>query len=75
MTSRMLHAFDILAALDDKGHEIPLDLDAISSQPIAAPLPFPARFKVRSQEIGTTLEREYTEKVNEGMWESWHDAE
>jgi hypothetical protein len=73
MTSRMLHTFDILPELDAEGHEIPLDLNAISSQLIAAPLPYPARFKVRSKAIEQLLEREYSEKLHSGDLESWYD--
>lgn len=75
MTSRMLHIFNILPALDDQGREIELDLNAISSQLIAGPLPFPVRFQVRSEAMGQLLEREWVEKVHEGKLESWYDKE
>lgn len=73
MTSRMLHTFDILPELDSEGHEIPLDLNAITSQLIASPLPFPARFKVRNKAIEKLLDEECSEKLHSGNLESWYD--
>ena len=75
MTSRMLHVFDNLPALDSEGNDIKLDLNAISSQLIAAPLPFPARFKVRSKAIERMLEKEYSENLHSGDLDSWYDMQ
>lgn len=75
MTSRMLHAFDILPALDSEGRAIPLDLNAITSQLIAAPLPFPARFKVRNESMEQLLLKEFSENLFHGELESWWDKQ
>ena len=74
VTSRLLQAFEILPALDEKGNLVPINCDNVKSALIMAPFPFRARFKVRSEQIRKTLERQWSETVK-GLGESWLDAE
>lgn len=73
MTSRLLHTFEIQPALDERGRPIMPDVNAITDQLIAAPKPYPARFKVRSEAIERLLKKEWSEKLYEGKLESWYD--
>ena len=70
MTSRLVQAFEILPALDADGNAVPVDAGNVKSALIMAPYPFRARFRVRSERVGKTLEREWREGV-EGLGETW----
>ncbi|KIW90067.1 uncharacterized protein Z519_09498 [Cladophialophora bantiana CBS 173.52] len=70
MTARLLHAFEMLPALDVSGREIPIDPNDVKTALIMAPNKFSAQFQLRGEKIAETLEREWREKVG-GVGESW----
>lgn len=70
MVSRLLHAFEILPPVDDKGRTMKVDVDDMRTALIMSPNPFQARFKVRNDEIARSLDREWNEKIH-GLGESW----
>ncbi|KAK5310120.1 hypothetical protein LTR93_012109 [Exophiala xenobiotica] len=72
LTARLLHTFDIKPALDNKGNEIPVDMNAVRTSLIMAPEPFQARFIVRSAAIGKLLDREWKELFGKGPVDSWY---
>jgi cytochrome P450 len=58
MTARLLQTFDIKPALDATGAEIPVDTHAVTQGLLMAPLPYQARFIIRSDKMKHLLEME-----------------
>ena len=70
LTSRILHAFDIEPALDEKGNFIPVDAERTKNGLIMTAVPYKARFIVRNPKIAALLEREFNQKVR-SVGNSW----
>lgn len=70
ITARMLWAFDIKPALDEKGDEIELDTDAYEDGLLIQPKKYQVRFLPRSEKHLEVVRREY-EAVEEFLkrWE------
>ena len=62
MTSWLLHAFEILPALDERGVNVPVDVNAVKTGLIMSPKEFISRFKVRGEGVGRLMEREKDER-------------
>ena len=59
ITARILWAFDIKPALDDKGEEIELDTDAFEDGLLIQPKKFKVRFLPRSEKHLEVIQREF----------------
>lgn len=63
--ARFLWAFNIQKALDERGYEIPVDINDYTNGLNMRPQPFPCRWTVRSEEIRRTVEREGKQAMEE----------
>lgn len=66
--AKLLWAFDILPPLDGNGREMQVDLsdEAFETGGNTVPKPYRARFRVRSEEVRKTIEREVAEAKRDG---------
>lgn len=60
--AHLLHTFDFVRARDSSGNVIPIDPNAARSGLVMGPLLFPAKFKIRSKNIGELLRDEFADR-------------